>query len=133
MTPRTPMSRQRGAALLLAMVIVTLVATLAASMVWQQWRAVQVEAAERARAQAAWMLGGALDWARLILKEDAKGSQTDNLTEVWAQPLAEARISSFLAADKDNNAVDNEDAPEAFLSGRIQDASGKFNLIALVG
>jgi general secretion pathway protein K len=43
--PRT----QRGAALLTAMIIVTLVATLAAAMVWQQWRAVQVEVAERAR------------------------------------------------------------------------------------
>ena len=32
-------------------------------MVWQQWRAVQVEAAERARTQAAWILTGALDWA----------------------------------------------------------------------
>ena len=36
---------QQGAALLMAMVIVTLVATFSASMVWQQWRAVQVEAA----------------------------------------------------------------------------------------
>ncbi len=124
---------QNGAALLLAMVIVTLVATLAASMVWQQWRAVQVESAERARSQAAWMLAGALDWARLILKEDAKGSnQTDDLTEVWAQPLAEARVSSFLAVDKDNSASDNDEMPDAFLSGRIQDASGKFNLIALI-
>ena len=34
---------QRGAALLTAMIIVTLVATLATSMIWQQWRAVQVE------------------------------------------------------------------------------------------
>ena len=58
---------QHGAALLTAMIIVTLVATLAASMVWQQWRAVQVEGAERARAQSAWILAGALDWARLIL------------------------------------------------------------------
>ena len=50
--PATPTRRrQRGAALLTAMVIVTLVATLAASMIWQQWRAVQIEAAERSRAQ----------------------------------------------------------------------------------
>ena len=64
-------SRQRGAALLTAMIIVALVATLAGSMVWQQWRAIQVEAAERARTQSAWILSGALDWARLILREDA--------------------------------------------------------------
>jgi general secretion pathway protein K len=42
---------QRGAALLLAMIIVALVATVTAGMVWQQNRAVQVEAAERARAR----------------------------------------------------------------------------------
>ena len=65
-------NRQRGAALLTAMVIVTLVATLASARVWQQWRAVQVEVAERARAQALWILNGAVDWARLILREDAR-------------------------------------------------------------
>ena len=37
--------RQRGAALLAAMLTVTLVATLAASAMWQQWRAVEVETA----------------------------------------------------------------------------------------
>ena len=72
--------RQHGAALLTAMIIVALVATLAGSMVWQQWRAIQVEAAERARTQSAWILSGALDWARLILREDAKnGAVTGNL------------------------------------------------------
>ena len=71
--------RQRGAALLTAMIIVALVATLAGSMVWQQWRAIQVEAAERARTQPAWILSGALDWARLILREDAKNGTVDHL------------------------------------------------------
>ena len=37
---------QRGAAILTAMLTVVLVATLAASALWQQWRAVEVEAAE---------------------------------------------------------------------------------------
>ncbi len=40
---------QAGAALLLAMIILTLVGTLAAGMVWHQHRAIEVEAAERAR------------------------------------------------------------------------------------
>ena len=61
---------ERGAALLTAMVIVTLVATLAAAMVWQQWRAVQAETIERSRIQSAWILSGALDWARLILRDE---------------------------------------------------------------
>ncbi|MDO9236316.1 MAG: type II secretion system minor pseudopilin GspK [Aquabacterium sp.] len=119
---------QQGAALLMAMVIVTLVATLASSMVWQQWRAVQVESAERIRSQASWVLSGALDWARLILREDArKQGGIDDLGEPWAIPLAEARLSTFLAADSNNNAAD-EDTPEAFLSGKVEDASAKYNL-----
>lgn len=115
---------QRGAALLTAMVIVTLVATLASAMVWQQWRAVQAETIERSRIQAAWILAGALDWARLILREDARAGGPDHLGEPWAVPLAEARLSSFLAADKDNT----DDAPDAFLSGSIADAQARYNL-----
>jgi len=119
---------QRGAALLMAMIIVTLVVTLAAGMVWQQWRAVQVEAAERARVQSAWILSGALDWARLILHEDARTSSVDHLGEPWAVPLAEARLSTFLAADKDNT----DDAPDAFLSGQIVDEQSRYNLRNLI-
>ena len=125
----TPPERQRGAALLVAMIIVTLIVTLTASMVWQQWRAVQVETVERARAQSAWILSGALDWARLILREDARAGGPDHLGEPWAVPLAEARLSTFLAADKNNAA----DAPEAFLSGHIGDAQARYNLANLVG
>jgi general secretion pathway protein K len=121
--------RQRGAALLLAMVILTLVATLAAGMVWQQSRAVQVESAERAHVQAEWILTGALDWARLILREDSRAGGADHLGEPWATPLAEARLSTFLAADRDNNV---DDGPEAFLSGSIVDAQSRYNLRNLV-
>lgn len=121
-------ARQRGAALLMAMVIVTLVATLAASMVWQQWRATQVEGAERIRTQASWVLSGALDWARLILREDGKNGGPDHLGEPWAIPLAEARLSTFLASDSNNNSADMDDAPEAFLSGKVEDAQAKYNL-----
>ncbi len=128
--PRCPARRRlppaRGAALLLAMLILVLVATITAGMVWQQSRAIQVEAAERARTQAAWILSGALDWARLILREDARGGrQVDSLDEPWATPLAEARLSSFLAADQNNNV---DAGPEAFISGAIVDAQSRWNL-----
>ena len=121
--------RQCGAALLTAMLIVVLVSSLASAMVWQQWRAVQVESAERARTQSAWILSGALDWARLILREDAKSGGATTLSEPWATPLAESRLSSFLAADKSNT----DDGPEAFLSGQITDAQARYNLRNLVG
>ncbi|CAM5792182.1 Type II secretion system protein K OS=Rhizobacter sp. Root404 OX=1736528 GN=ASC76_01035 PE=3 SV=1 [Rhizobacter fulvus] len=110
------------------MIIVTLVATLATAMVWQQWRAVQVESAERARAQAAWILSGALDFARLILREDQKSGKPTALTEPWATPLAESRLSTFLAIDKSNA----DDGPEAFLSGTITDAQARYNLYNLI-
>ncbi len=134
MTGRAPKRGQAGAALLLAMVIVSLIVTTAAGMVWLQTRAVQVEAAERARAQSAWILSGALDWARLILKEDERGARQrgkafDSLDEPWATPLAEARLSTFLAADQENNA---DSGPEAFISGSIVNAQSRFNLRGLI-
>jgi general secretion pathway protein K len=125
---RTLIRQQRGAAMLTAMIIVALIATLAASMVWQQWRAVQIEVAERSRMQSSWILSGALDWAKLILKEDAKSGGPDHLGEPWAVPLAEARLSTFLAADKDNT----DGGPEAFLSGSITDIQSRYNLRNLV-
>jgi len=132
MRPLQGMGRQAGAALLTAMLIVAMVSSLAAGMVWRQYRAVQIEAAERARAQASWILRGALDWARLILAEDARRvgnePETDHLGEPWAVPLAEARLSTFLAADKGNA----DDGPEAFLSGSIHDAQAQYNLRNLV-
>ena len=132
--PRPP--RQAGAALLAAMLTVTLVATFAAGALWQQWRATEIEAAERARVQAAWVLIGALDWSRLILREDGRSgsatSGTDNLSEPWAVPLEEARLTSFLAGDKNVSADELDGLPDAFLSGRIVDAQSKLNVMNLV-
>ena len=122
--PRPRALHQRGAALLTAMIIVTLVVTLSAAMVWQQFRAVQVEQAERSRTQSAWILNGALDWAVLILREDGRTGGPDHLGEPWAVPLAEARLSTFLAADRDHT----DDGPEAFLSGSIVDLQARYNL-----
>lgn len=129
----TPLrGRQRGAALLLAMLTVTLVATLAAAAAWQQWRSIEIEMADRQRSQASWILTGALDWSRLILREDARGNRNsgnaDHLAEPWAMPLEESRLSTFLAADRHNNAdAGTDDVMEAFLSGRITDLQGRLN------
>lgn len=130
-------ARSAGAALLAAMLTVTLVATFAAAAMWQQWRAIEVETAERARIQSAWILIGALDWSRLILREDSiarNGDGTDNLTEPWSVPLEEARLSTFLAANR--NVAQAEDAStdtaNAFLSGQITDQQALLNLRNLV-
>ncbi|RYY82650.1 MAG: general secretion pathway protein GspK, partial [Comamonadaceae bacterium] len=125
-------ARQRGAALLAAMLTVTLVATFAAAALWQQWRSAEVEAAERGRMQAAWVLVGAVDWTRLILREDGRTAGPDHLAEPWAVPLEEARLSSFVSGDKNISSDALEGLPDAFLSGRIVDAQSKLNVMNLV-
>jgi len=127
-------TRQRGAAILMAMLTVVLVATLASAMLWQQWRGVEVESAQRTRVQAAWILTGALDWARLILREDARQGGADYLSEPWAVPLAPARLSTFLAAEHGQALVtdDNDDAQAAFLSGQIDDLQARLNVTNLI-
>jgi general secretion pathway protein K len=125
--------RQNGAALLIAMLTVTLIATFAAAALWQQWRSAEIEGAERARVQSGWILTGALDWSRLILREDGRASAgVDSLAEPWAVPLAEAKLSSFIAADKNISSDQLEGLPDAFLSGRIIDAQSKLNVRNLV-
>ena len=130
---------QRGAALLAAMLTVALVAIFAAGALWQQWRTVEVEGAERQRAQARWLLTGALDWARIILREDARAGDinapTDHLAEPWAVPLQEARLSSFLSALPDgsgNTAEDDKLAQQVLLSGHIVDLQSRLNVTNLL-
>ena len=140
---RAQVTQQRGAALISAMLVVTLVATLASVALWQQWRHVEVESAERHRVQSGWLLNGAMDWSRLILREDAlasgashsgnaaggsapasAGSGADHLAEPWAVPLQEAKLSTFLAQDQQLREGD----PEVFLSGQVTDAQSRLNL-----
>lgn len=125
-------ARERGAALLTAMLTVALVATFAAAALWQQWRSVEVETAERARVQSAWVLTGALDWARLVLREDARSGGADHLGEPWAVPLQEARLSSFLAADRNASAETGPEVLEAFLSGQMTDLQSLLNVTNLI-
>jgi len=130
---------QRGAALLAAMLTVALVATFAAGALWQQWKSIEVEGAERQRTQARWLLTGALDWARVILREDARAGDasapTDHLAEPWAVPLQEARLSSFLSALPDGTGASMDDsklAQQVLLSGQISDLQGRLNVTNLL-
>ncbi len=130
---RSHASHQTGAALLMAMITVALVATLAAAAMWRQWRGVEVEAAERTRVQSAWILTGALDWGRLILAGDLRedrnrGYEADHLGEPWAVPLAEARLSTFLAAGEASSDTDRD----AFLSGQVTDMQSRLNVMNLI-
>ena len=130
------LAHQQGAALLMAMLTVALVATLAAAGLWLQWRSIEVEAAERQRAQAHWLLLGALDWARIILREDARAggeNGQDHLAEPWAVPLQEARLSTFVSSNTEGVSREDERvAEEVFLSGQISDLQGRLNVLNLV-
>ena len=114
------------------MLTVALVASMASAALLHQWRSVEVEGAERARIQSQWVLTGALDWARLILREDARSGGADHLGEPWAVPLEEARLSTFLATDKDSTADTTDTASQVFLSGYISDLQGRMNVLNLV-
>ena len=115
------------------MLTVVLVATLASAALWQQWRDVEIETAERNRVQANWLLLGALDWSRVVLQEDARANRSnpiDHLGEPWAVPLQEARLSTFLAAKNNISQADDgmADVQDAFLSGEIIDLQSRLNL-----
>lgn len=121
-------TRQTGAALISAMLVVTLVATLASAALWLQWRQVELEIAERGRTQSLWLMTGAMDWTRLILSEDASSAQNaDHLGEPWAMPVQESKLSTFLSQDQQWREGD----PEVFLSGQILDAQSRLNLMSL--
>jgi general secretion pathway protein K len=125
------MKAQKGAALLVAMLTVALVATLTSAALWQQWRQVEIESAERSRSQTAWMMTGAMDWTRLILQEDARaqqGGMVDHLGEPWALPVQESKLSTFLSQDQKWQEGD----AEVFLSGYINDAQSRLNVRNLV-
>lgn len=113
------------------MLTVALVATLASAALWQQWRQVEIEMAERGRSQTAWMMTGALDWTRLILREDAisaQGAGVDHLGEPWALPVQESKLSTFLSQDQQWREGD----AEVFLSGQITDAQSRMNVMNLI-
>ncbi|MDB5953475.1 MAG: gspK [Ramlibacter sp.] len=122
-----------GAALLAAMLTVSLVATLASAALAIQWRGYEVEKAVRARLQAAWLLRGAVDRARLILGEDARSGGVDHLAQPWAIPVKEAKLTDFLGTNGADQHGDYRDSLEAvFLSGEITDLQSRLNVMNLV-
>ena len=122
-----PRSQSRGAALITALLIAALAAVMVSGMLWHQWGAISREQTAKDATQARWILRGAVDWARLILREDARNSSVDNLSEPWAVPLAESRLSTFLAARGQSAGS----LPDAWLEGHITDAQSRFNLANL--
>jgi general secretion pathway protein K len=127
---RGPLSRQRGVAVITALLLTTLAITIVASLFWQQQVQVRSIENQRLQLQKQWILRGALDWTRLILREDARNdarfTKIDHLGEPWAVPLAETRLDQYV-----ENARADSEVPDAALSGSIVDAQSRFNLTNL--
>jgi general secretion pathway protein K len=114
------MRRERGTAVIMAMLIVAAAATLVSGAMWQQSALVRETENELQYAQARWLIRGAIDWAGVILREDARTSSVDHAGEPWAVPLADTRLN------------ENDGRPAAYLAGAIDDEQAKFNLRNLV-
>jgi general secretion pathway protein K len=121
MTSLRNSARQRGVAVVTALLLTTLAITIVASLFWQQQVQVRSIENQRLQLQKQWILRGALDWTRLILRSDAPG--VDHLGEPWATPLAETRLDQYV-----ENSSSSGEAADAVLSGNIVDAQSRFNL-----
>ena len=108
------MRRQRGIAVITAILIVAVAASAATLMLAQQSATLDQAMLVTARAQADLYAQAGLDWARGVLAQDAKGPAVDSLDEGWAQPIAGLPVERALVA------------------GAIGDEQGKLNLNNLV-
>lgn len=119
-------SGQQGAAVVMALFVVVLCTLAVSPLIWNLFATAKTIAVAAARDQADAVSRSGVDWARVILREDARISTTDTLTEPWAVPLAESRINEGLLRKGEN--ITNADDREVVLTGKIEDAQGRFNL-----
>ena len=122
-----PLERQRGVAVITALLLTTLAVTIVASLFWQQQVQVRSMENQRLHLQTKWILRGALDWTRLILGQ--AGIERGNVTTldgVWATPLAETRLDDYVERER----VEGEQF-DATLAGYVSDAQARYNLAGL--
>ncbi|KIG02708.1 general secretion pathway protein K [Caballeronia concitans] len=122
--------KQRGVAIISALLVVALSAILVSGMLWRQQVQVRRIENQRLLAQAQWISRSALDWTRLILRSEADTSPTVTyLGGVWGVPIAKTKLSDFLGQIGEVRA---QEGAQTYLSGSIEDAQAKFNLRNLV-
>ena len=121
------LQRQRGVAVITALLLTTLAITIVASLFWAQQVQVRSMENQRLHLQTKWILRGALDWAGLVLRQDgADNPSYTALTHVWATPLAETRLDQYIERERVQGEVF-----DATLSGNIIDATSRYNLANL--
>ena len=117
-------ARQRGVAVITALLLTALAITVVASLFWQQQVQVRSMENQRLRLQTQWAMRGMVDFARFWLRQD-NPSQTA-ADGVWATPIEEARLDDYVDREK----VDTEKF-DATVSGRALDAQARFNITNL--
>ncbi len=115
--------RQRGAALLMAIFVVSLATVIVSGLFWRQFVQLRTIENQQVACQGRQLLLGALSWARAILRQQPHPSY-DALSDPWAQPMAATRLDEL----GETSAL----AAQATLSGHIEDAQARFNLANLV-
>ena len=108
-------THHRGAAVVVAMMIAALAATVAVALAadQQRWFADVTSRREQVQAQSLALAG--VQWARQILQDDARSGTIDHLGEPWALSLPPTPIA------------------DGSIEGRIEDAQARLNLNNLVG
>jgi general secretion pathway protein K len=77
----------------------------------------------------------AIEWAKSILQDDSRNSNTDTPQETWAIPLGLTPLDSTLSLSQNTtkNTTENrtENNKSSYLQGQIRDAQALFNLYNL--
>jgi general secretion pathway protein K len=119
--------RQRGVAVVTALLLTTLAVSIVASLFWQQQVQVRSMENQRLHFQTRWILRGGLDLVRLILRQDLQDSRGITRADgIWATPLAETRLDQFVERER----VEGESF-DASISGQTYDAQSRYNLANL--
>ncbi len=117
-SPAPAPTRELGAALITALLLVVLVAGIVSQLLAAQSHALSRVARAQAQTQLTLFATPSLDWARSALLEDSKLSSIDHLGEIWARGLPPQPVGSGTAA--------------GIATGIIKDETAKFNVNNLV-
>lgn len=119
--------RQRGVAVVTALLLTTLAVTIVTSLFWLQQVQVRSMENQRLQLQTRWIVRGALNFSRLILFQDFLNSgAVTKANGIWATPLEETRLDDYVERER-REAEDYN----ATLAGRLVDAQSRYNLTNL--
>jgi general secretion pathway protein K len=114
------MSRQRGVALITAILITALITTLTFNLEWDNSLDLRRTYVSLYREEAIQAALGAESWVQSILRQDFEDSNTDHFGEIWASELP------VLPLGGPGDSIQGE------IYGQIEDLQGRFNINNLI-